>query len=60
LKAVVEPHVDQVAWYVDGEPFAISDPDTPVLWPVRPGAHRFQVKLPLRPDGSRPVRVVVE
>jgi len=60
LKAVVEPRVDQVVWYVDGEPFAVSDPDEPVLWPVKPGAHRFQVKLPLRPDGSRPVQIVVE
>jgi penicillin-binding protein 1C len=60
LKAVVEPRVDQVVWYVDGEPFAVSDPDEPVLWPVKPGAHRFQVKLPLRPDGSRAVQIVVE
>jgi penicillin-binding protein 1C len=60
LRAVVEPRVDQVVWYVDGEPFAMSDPDKPVLWPVTPGAHRFQVRLPLRPDGSHPVRIVVE
>jgi penicillin-binding protein 1C len=60
LKAVVEPRVDQVVWYVDGEPFAVADPDQPVFWPVKPGAHRFQVRLPLQNDGSRPVRIVVE
>ena len=60
LKAVVEPHVPQVVWYVDGEPFAITDPDKPVLWPIKPGTHRFQVRLPLRDGFSRPVRVVVE
>jgi penicillin-binding protein 1C len=60
LKAVVEPHVPQVVWYVDDEPFAISDPDTPVLWPIRPGAHRFQLRLPLQDAGSATARVVVE
>src|SRR5216683_2078981 len=43
LKVVVEPRVPQVVWYVDGEPFAVTDPDKPVLWPIQPGTHRFQV-----------------
>jgi penicillin-binding protein 1C len=60
LKAVVEPRVPQVVWYVDGEPFAVTDPDKPVLWPIQPGTHHFQVRLPLRDGSSRPVRVVVE
>jgi len=60
LKVVVEPRVPQVVWYVDGEPFAVTDPDNPVLWPIKPGTHRFQVRLPLRNGFSRPVRVVVE
>ena len=60
LKAVVEPHVEQVVWYVDGEPFALSDPDQAVLWPMTPGAHRFQVRLPLQKGASRIVRVVIE
>jgi len=60
LKVVVEPHVPQVVWYVDGVPFALTDPDKPVLWPIKPGTHRFQVRLPLRDGFSRPVRVVVE
>jgi penicillin-binding protein 1C len=52
--------VPQVVWYVDGEPFAVTDPDKPVLWPIKPGTHRFQVRLPLRDGFSRPVRIVVE
>ncbi len=60
LKAVVEPHASQVLWYVDGKPFALSDPDQAVLWPMAPGAHRFQVRLPLQKGASRIVRVVIE
>ncbi len=60
LKANVEPHVPQVLWTVDGEPFALSDPDTPVYWPMVQGEHRFQIRLPLRDGASKPVRIVVE
>ena len=60
LKAVVEPHVAQVVWYVDGEPFAVTDPDKPVLWPIKPGAHRFQLRLPAQDAPSAAVHVVVE
>jgi len=60
LKAVVEPHVAQIVWYVDGEPFMVADPDKPVFWPAKPGAHRFQARLPFQDTGSKPVRIVVE
>lgn len=60
LKVVAEPHVPQVVWYVDGEPFATTDPDTPVYWPLTPGRHRFQARLPLSEGASRVVHVVVE
>ncbi len=60
LKATVEPRVPQIVWYVDGEPFAVTDPDKPVFWPTKPGAHKFQAKLPFQDGGSKPVRVVVE
>lgn len=60
LKVVVEPHVPQVVWYVDGIPFATTDPDVPVLWPMTPGTHRFQVRLPLQEGRSPLVRAVVE
>jgi penicillin-binding protein 1C len=60
LKAVVEPRVPQVVWYVDGEPFAITDPDQPVFWTVKPGNHTFQVRLPLQRGASRIIHVAVE
>jgi penicillin-binding protein 1C len=60
LKSVVEPRVAQVVWYVDGEPFAITDPDQPVFWTIKPGTHTFQLRLPLQPGRSRAIQVVVE
>jgi len=45
---------------VDGEPLAVSDPDKPVFWTIKPGAHSFQVRLPLQPGASKIVRIVVE
>jgi penicillin-binding protein 1C len=60
LKAVVEPRVPQVVWYVDGQPFKTADPDETVFWPLSPGTHRIEVRLPLQIGRSRAVRVVVE
>ena len=60
LKATVEPRVPQVMWVIDGEPFALADPDDTVYWPMRPGAHRIQLRLPLRDGASRMIKVVVE
>jgi penicillin-binding protein 1C len=59
LRAKTSPRVPRVVWYVDGEPFALTDPDQPVRWPLRTGEHRFQIGLPLRPERSRPVLLVV-
>jgi penicillin-binding protein 1C len=60
LTAHAVPHVRQVVWYVDDAPFALADPDEHVAWQLTPGEHRFQIGLPLRPERSRAVRVVVE
>ncbi|WP_413992804.1 transglycosylase domain-containing protein [Labrys okinawensis] len=60
LKASVEPHVAQIVWYVDGQPFAVSAPDQPVFWPIQPGAHRFQIRLPYRDEASSVVPVYVQ
>ena len=59
LRAKAIPHVPQVVWYVDGAPFAVTDPDQPVGWPLQDGEHRFQIGLPYRPERSRPVRLLV-
>lgn len=60
LKASVSPRVPQVVWYVDGEPYALTDPDKPVYWPLAKGNHRFQVRLPLQRAASAEVHVAVE
>ena len=60
LRASARPHVPQIVWYMDNQPFALTDPDVPVAWPMHAGEHHFQIGLPLRPDRSRPIRVVVE
>jgi penicillin-binding protein 1C len=54
------PHVPQVVWYIDGAPFALADPDQPVTWPMRVGEHGFQIGLPLRPERSHLVRLLVQ
>ncbi|MFL5281942.1 MAG: hypothetical protein ACJ8AW_13375 [Rhodopila sp.] len=59
LRAMTPPHVPQVVWYVDGEPFALGDPDVTVIWPLRPGKHRFQIGLPLQSERSRTVHITI-
>ena len=60
LRAVAAPHLAQIVWYVDDEPFAVADPDQTVYWPMRPGVHRFRVGRPFDASPSKPVRIVVE
>ncbi len=60
LRAAAEPRVPQVVWLVDGTPVGTADPAKPFLWPMTPGAHRFQVRLPFANTASAAVRVVVE
>ncbi|MBV8914581.1 MAG: glycosyl transferase, partial [Acetobacteraceae bacterium] len=60
LRAVAAPNVPQIVWLVDGVPVATTAPEQPLTWPMRPGRHRFQVRLPLQDEASRPLTVVVE
>jgi penicillin-binding protein 1C len=60
LRATAPPRVRQIVWLVDGQPVAIGAPDAPLYWTMVPGRHRFQIRLPLQEDGSRPLAVVVE
>jgi penicillin-binding protein 1C len=60
LRAVAEPHVPQIVWYVDNEPFAVADPDETVYWPMVAGIHRFRIGRPFDAALSKPVRVAVE
>jgi penicillin-binding protein 1C len=60
LRAVAEPHVAQIVWYVDNEPFAVADPDETVYWPMAAGIHRFRIGRPFDAALSKPVRIAVE
>jgi penicillin-binding protein 1C len=57
LTATVEPPVPQLLWLVDGEPFALADAPYTVRWPVTPGEHHFEARIPLTPVSSAPVRL---
>jgi penicillin-binding protein 1C len=46
LRATVDPTSEQVVWYVDGEPFQLAGFPYTARWPLAPGEHRFQVRLP--------------
>jgi len=60
LRAAAPPEVAQVVWHVDGVPFAVAAPGAAVYWPMTPGVHQFQLRLPSGEAASRPVRIVVE
>jgi penicillin-binding protein 1C len=60
LTAVVEPRVDQLVWYVDGRPFRTVEPPFDLRWPLVPGEHTFQARVPFTSARSRAVTVVVE
>lgn len=60
LTAVVEPPVEQLVWYVDGQPFATVDRPYTARWPLAPGEHRIEARVPFGAARSRSVRIVVE
>jgi len=60
LSAVVTPPVPQLVWYVDGQPFTVADYPYGARWPLQPGEHVIQARLPRAPIRSSPVRVLVE
>lgn len=60
LRATARGTVRQLVWLVDGAPAAMGAPGMPFYWPLQPGRHRFQVKLPLQDERSVPVSVVVD
>lgn len=59
LEAIVDPPVEQVVWYVDGQPFALADYPYAVRWPLKPGEHSFSVRVPRTGQHSDAVTVVV-
>ena len=60
LRATADPMVEQLLWYVDGEPYKLADPPFTVRWTLEPGRHRFQVRIPYRSERSETVEITVE
>jgi penicillin-binding protein 1C len=54
----VEPPVAEVVWYVDGAPWLVVGPPYEARWPLVPGEHTFEVRLPWRPERSAVARVL--
>ena len=60
FEAEVRPRVAQLVWYVHGAPFAVAHYPYTARWPLRPGEHRFEARLPYAPVASAVVSVRVE
>jgi penicillin-binding protein 1C len=60
LRAVVDPPVNEVVWYVDGLPVATAAYPYAARWRLQPGEHTFQVRLGSGGGASRPVQVTVD
>ena len=59
LSVDVDRGVDQVLWTVDGEPFALVQAPFSTRWPMSPGEHVFEARVPYHDSSSGPVRVVL-
>jgi len=60
LAAIVDPPAAQVVWYVDGQPWRIAAYPYAARWPLRPGEHVFQARVPRAATASAVVRIVVQ
>jgi penicillin-binding protein 1C len=57
LKVAVAGPAEQVVWYVDGEPFAVTDWPYTARWPLSPGSHRFEARVLYTTYRSPEVRI---
>ncbi len=60
LSVIVEPAVEEVVWVVDGLPYRTVGHPYSLRWPLSPGEHTFQVRLPFGDAHSQTVKVRVE
>jgi len=60
LAAIVDPPAAQIVWYVDGKPWRIVDHPYTTRWPLVPGQHVFQARVPRAMASSVAVEVTVE
>ncbi len=60
LQAVVDPPARQVVWYVDGVPYRVVAYPYSARWPLVPGEHTFEARVPYTSAASRRVRITVQ
>jgi penicillin-binding protein 1C len=60
LAAVVDPPAPEVVFYVDGMPFETVPYPYRTRWPLLPGAHAFEARVPGSGAASPRSRVLVE
>jgi penicillin-binding protein 1C len=60
LRAVVDPPVPQIVWYVDGRAHEVVDHPYTARWTLVPGEHVIEARLPDRDARSGRVRIHVE
>jgi len=60
LTASVSPALQQLLWYVDGQPYRLAASTESVRWPLQVGLHKFQVRIPNRGIASAVVTVRVD
>jgi penicillin-binding protein 1C len=60
LRAVADPPVPQVVWYVDGRPYVVAEAPYTARWPLAPGDHVIEARLPNVDVRSGRVTVHVE
>jgi penicillin-binding protein 1C len=60
LRAVANPIVPQLIWYVDGKPYRVSDYPYTARLTLTPGEHTIQAGLPDAPFSSKRVRIIVQ
>jgi penicillin-binding protein 1C len=59
LRATVDPPVEQLVWYVDGLPYTIADHPYTARWPLAPGDHTIQARVPFGSAVSALVHLTV-
>ncbi|HVJ32716.1 MAG TPA: transglycosylase domain-containing protein [Terriglobia bacterium] len=50
----------QVLWYVDGKPFQLAAATETLRWPLQPGQHEFQARIPYSKLASAVVTIQVQ
>ena len=60
LRAVADPPVPQLVWYVDGAPYRVVDYPYAARWKLSAGEHAFQARLVDGRTASSAVHVIVQ